>query len=286
MTRSIIVMLLLCITVQTNQADVVDVFFLAGQSNASGRVSTGYSQDPRDAGVRYYYRTDGPSAFNTTSNGWTTLQPLSTGYYGPEISLGRELVSLGFNPAIIKVTDGATSLGTDWNSQLSGTWWNNWVADTDDAISSMGNVDIRLSGFFWLQGENDALSESFSNDYEANFTSFVNEVGNVLGSLGQDDSNMPFVTALIQDNWIYSDQVRESQRNVMESRLDHYWFDTDDLTLKDSAHFDKESVAEIGRRFAASTNLKPVPEPSGFVLLCVCSLFVLSRRYYGGRGRS
>jgi len=50
-------------------AAVIDVFFMAGQSNMSGRASSGYVVDPRDSQVSYYYRSDGPPANNETSGG-------------------------------------------------------------------------------------------------------------------------------------------------------------------------------------------------------------------------
>lgn len=131
-------------------AATVDVFFLAGQSNASGRVSSGYVSDPRDAQVQYYYRTDGPPANNVTSGGeFTTLGPLGSGFYGPEITMGRQLVDFGYNPAIIKVSDGGTSLAVDWNSQTSGPWWTNWQNDAAAALSELvadGDTPV-LRGF-------------------------------------------------------------------------------------------------------------------------------------------
>jgi len=257
-------------------AESIDVFFLAGQSNASGRVDTGYTADPRDADVQYYYQSDGPSANNVTSGGvFTSLQPLATGYYGPEITLGRALVDQGYNTAIIKVSDGGTNLRDDWNPNGSGTentMWLDWQSQVANALNLLetGGNTINLRGFFWYQGESDADNAYYASVYETYFTTFTNEVYDYLDGLGYDSSNMQFVTALIHEDGAYAatdgSEVRAAQQSVMNTMALGSWFDTSDLTLQaDNMHLDATSIQITGERFA-STYAAAVPEPASFAL--------------------
>ena len=288
----LLLMLVICETALGGQ--VVDVFFLAGQSNASGRVFTGYTSDPRDALVDYYYRTDGPPATDVTSGGeFVPLAPLASGYYGPEIQIGRSLVDLNYNPAIIKVSDGASPLATDWNSQTPGPLWSHWVSDVTDALGDIitRGDQVRLQGFFWMQGENDALVQSYADAYETNFNNLLDDITTTLSNVGFDSSNLRFVTGLILDRtnatsnpWPYSVTVRDAQKNVMDSRLRSDWFETNDIPNTDG-HYglpdDPSGVYTLGQRFVDNfhSGATAIPEPSACVLVSVVvGIFILRSR--------
>ena len=271
----------------SSSAAVIDVFFLSGQSNASGRNSTGLSlPDLRDAQVQYYYRTDGPWDNDQTSGGnFTTLQPLPTGFYGPEMTLGRGLVDLGYNPAIIKVSDGGQSLADGWNSSgAGGTWWNHWKSDVADALSDLagGGDTVNLRGFLWMQGESDANDVGRANAYQSNFETFTTDVYSYLNGLGYDASGMQFVTALIDDDLAGSDYeatVRAAQQAVMNNLSPGSCFDTKDLSQQgDNLHFDAAGSQAVGDLFAASI-ASSVPEPSSLSMIGLAAvLTVLSRK--------
>ncbi len=263
------------------RAEAIDVFLLAGQSNASGRVSTGYTVDTRDAKVRYYYRTDGPSNNDVNSGAFVTLGPLGSGYYGPEITLGRSLVDQGYNPAIVKVSDGGTSLNSHWNSRTNGTWWNHWkstVATSLSQLQSAGHT-VNIRGFFWLQGETDAESQTAANNYQANFANFTADVASFLSLLGHDTSELTYVTALIRNpsgTAAYVPEVRLAQQAVMSSLSRGGYFDTNDLTTAaDNLHFDAPAIATIGNRFAENY-ASAVPEPS-IALIAGAAVMLLGR---------
>ena len=139
----------------------------------------------------------------------------TTGYYGPEISAGRELVELGYNPVIIKITEGGTNLANDWNSRDGGELWQRWANEVGNALNQLSNqdVEIRLRGFLWLQGESDSGmgNSGRARNYEERFRNLVEDFYGVLGTgapeanvaagtvngLGYDTSELQFVTALI-----------------------------------------------------------------------------------------
>ncbi len=281
MFRLSLICLLMGIGVSMVRAENIDVFLFAGQSNASGRVSTGYVADPRDAQVRYYYRTDGPADQDVNSGAFATLKPLTTGYYGPEITMGRALIDQGYNPAIIKVSDGGTSLASHWNSRTNGTWWNNWKSTVATSLAQLINAGhtVNIRGFFWLQGETDAGNQASANNYQSNFQNLTSDVKAFLNSLGHDASDMAYVTALIHNpsgSAQYVPAVRDAQQAVMESLPLGGWFDTNDLTTPDNLHFNAAGVAAIGTRFA-QTYSSVVPEPS-CLMLALAGGTILTRR--------
>ncbi len=241
-------------------AERIDVYLLAGQSNMSGRVSTGYTGEAGDDEVLYYYRSDGPASNNQTSGGnFGTLAPLATGFYGPEISLVRSIQEKSSDRiAVVKVSDGGTSLATDWNSRATGgnTWWLNWKNDTTDAwndLLALGHTPV-LKGICWLQGESDSNSQTRANAYETNFTNLVEDMFSHMAAL-TDVSATPFVTARIgmlsATTYPFAATIRTAQRSVMETSVRWHWFDTTDLATTDGVHFDVAAVATVGRRFAS-----------------------------------
>jgi hypothetical protein len=226
----------------------------------SGRVTEGYVAEPEvDDRILYYYRSDGPSSTNLTSEGqFVSLAPLVTGFYGPEISFGRSIHAQSNNPiAIIKISDGGTSLAGEWNSRslFSNRMWKHWLSDTTDAIQDLKNMGFTpiLRGICWLQGESDAFVIFNAHGYRENFLNLVNDMFEHLEPQ-LDVSRSTFVTARIgelADFMAHADTVRSAQAQVMNQDPNWTYFDTTDLTLFDYGHFDAESVAIIGERFAA-----------------------------------
>ena len=274
-------------------AATVDVFFLAGQSNASGRATTGYTYDSRDDQVAYHYYTDGGGTFD--SDGFTTISPMTSGYYGSEVAIGRELISSGYNPAIIKVSKGGQSLAINghWNtvSTSSTSTWQIWKSEVSSALSTIlanGDTPI-LRAFFWNQGETDADNETYANAYEANFNQLVVDVFAELTDYGSD--KMQFITALTHSTYgintplDYADTVRDAQQNIMNAQSNYHYFDTNDISdtgqynestnpdgmMGDHLHFNGAGLDEIGSRFV-NTYLASVPEPSATSILFIASL--------------
>ena len=235
------------------RADIVDVFFLAGQSNMSGRVADGFEATPWDDEILYNFVSDGPSQSNRRSEGFTSLGPLDTGFYGPEITIGRRLLAEGYAPVLVKVSDGGPSLADAWNSGDGGRMWRTWVAiarQSLEALEAQGR-DIRLRGFFWLQGETDALDPTDADAYGGRFRRFVSDVHWTLTELGWNTEQMRFVTALIRDspNLPHADLVRRAQVDTMLSMRLGEWFDTDRLETFDRLHYSSASIAIIGEQF-------------------------------------
>ena len=238
-------------------ATPVDVYILSGQSNMSGRVTSGFvANSSIDNDVLYYYTTDGPASNDVTTNGsYTNLGTLATGYYGPEISFARTLHPESDNKiAVIKITDGGTNLQYDWNSRsTSGTnyLWQTWEQDTTEAIEALEDLGYTpsIKGISWLQGESGSTTFATSGGYESTFANLIDDMNSHLGGLA-DTSDMKIVTALIQNRSEKTYATREAQKNVMATNPNWFTVDTDDLTTFDGTHFDQPSVVTIGERVA------------------------------------
>lgn len=231
----------------------VDLFFLCGQSNMSGRVDEGFVARPEDTKVLYSYLSDGPFAVVSDSgDAFVRLTLLPTGYYGPELTFARTLVHHGMRPVIVKVSVGATSLAGGWNSRGAGEWFGYWKARARLVMELLQaqDVTIHCRAFCWMQGETDALDGGSADSYEDHFGDFVADVNAHLRELAGDSDPILFVTALIRNVSEGSETVRAAQRAVMERQSMGCWFDTDDLAVRDGVHFTVDSVNELGRRFA------------------------------------
>ncbi|MDQ8193510.1 sialate O-acetylesterase [Coraliomargarita sp. SDUM461004] len=228
----------------------IDVFFLAGQSNASGRATIASEALPE---VLYYYHTDGPAQRHSNSDSrFTELNALPNNYFGPEIGIGRELRRKNYTPAIIKISKGGTSLANDWNPQKKGECWQTWTQEASKALQALSaqGYQIRLRGFFWMQGESDANIKGRAAKYKNNFQAFITSVTQFLTTEGYQTDQMHFVTALIRSDRKEAKTIRAAQKETMDTMPNGDWFDTDDLTTIDGTHYDSESLQIIGARFA------------------------------------
>ena len=153
-----------------------DVYFLAGQSNASGRgdasqiaADSPFAEPQTD--VQFYWRktlvvTNG----NLTQNEFISLQ-VGSGHgrnnpgsfpveFGPELGMGRTLADQfpDRNIVIIKYSHGGSNLHTDWAD--GGTRYNTFISTVNDALGDItaAGATFQLKGIVWMQGEADALT--------------------------------------------------------------------------------------------------------------------------------
>lgn len=273
----------------TSYSGTVDVHFLIGQSNASGRVNTGYTSDPIDATIDYYYDTDGPAGTGHDSGGsFTTLQPQTNGYYGTEISYGRTVAAnTTNNVAIIKISEGGTHLYSNWNNTEdngANPLWDTFITESTTAISALQTAypgcDINMANVSWIQGEADSVNSTRSSAYQSIFTSFVPAVYTHLDTLG-DIGNLQFTTAELgninSSTYPFQSTVRDAQGNVMDLDSDYHLVETDDLATFDGVHYNAASIDTLGIRMANSY-LQAVPEPSSSLLVLLGSIASLSLR--------
>ena len=243
-------------------AGAVPVFVFAGQSNAVG-VDTldelRADQRAPQPNVLFY----GP---NETGNTWGVLTPSSNspnlidgtgrtvGSFGPEISAGKTISNAlgGALVAQVKLAVGGTALFDRWNP-AGGDLYASMVRRVNQSIADLqtqqGHTGY-VAGFFWMQGESDAQSDEFRDDYAANLRNFI-------VSVRRDFNNptLPFVFGQIIDfDHPISTPVRDQQQAVADDTTvtNTAFILTDDLCHQDFIHFNGRAIYALGVRFAAA----------------------------------
>ena len=213
--------------------------------------------------------------------------------YGPEFEVARAVAAAHPKARIyiVKYAPGGTALADQWD--LNDTWkgygayaaMKQWV---DCALAA--EPKAKVAGFFWLQGESDAIKGDYARDYESNLTELVAKV--------REDFNSPKLPVVIakihpghtERNYgvVWSggkkgiDTVRAAQAKVAAAVGNADVVETSDLKLltkewnqkkgkdrktfndavlvdlmeKDKylapVHFDAEGIRTIGKRMAAA----------------------------------
>lgn len=166
------------------ESNITRVFIFAGQSNMVGthsrvvdihRFPPFEGLDQPQKNILFAYKMGREEMI--TSDGWVSLQP-TTDYFGPELSFGR-IVSQNVEApiAIIKCASGGTSLGKDWNPDMP-DGFKLYPLALDFVRSSLAElerkqIEYRLEGFMWHQGENDMFDKEFKPVYGKNLENFI-----------------------------------------------------------------------------------------------------------------
>lgn len=107
------------------------------------------------------------------------------GMVGPELGIGRELYTKGRRKTIIlKVSYGFQSLAKsnspiipfDFNAEPGrNKSYQRIITEFNELTGYLHSIgkSYTVDGLYWLQGGTDALQDSFANQYQANFTNFV-----------------------------------------------------------------------------------------------------------------
>ncbi len=235
-----------------------DVYILAGQSNMDGRGYTsgltgalaGWAASQPDVPIRY--RNPAGAGY---AAGWQALAPgcsvppgfsgaLPSDRFGPELGFATEMQRLepGRPLALIKVSQGATSLNTDWNPATAYLYaeLTNTVRQALADLTAAGDR-YTVQGFLWHQGESDQ-SEPHASQYAANFS-------NLLARL-RTDLGLPALRVAVGD--LASNKsavVRSALRGLGADALIGF-AGTDGFATVDGTHFDTPGVIGLGQRYA------------------------------------
>ncbi|MDB4534760.1 sialate O-acetylesterase [Vicingaceae bacterium] len=162
----------------------VRVFIFAGQSNMVGsdskiedikRFPPFAGQEDTQENVRFSYCIGRENKLK--SDGWVDLQPVN-GVVGPELSFARKVSEETNVPiAIIKCAAGGTHLGGDWNPD-DPSGFKMYPLALELIQSSLAELDkqqieYRIEGFMWHQGENDMFEEEYMANYGKNLKNFL-----------------------------------------------------------------------------------------------------------------
>ena len=237
---------------------VLRVYIMAGQSNMSGTNNPLVSELPKnltDSLPQVLIKVNGDATHN-----WGALRPglgATSTNFGPELNFGHDAATYfnGDKVAIIKYSQGGTTLNEDWRPPSSGgtTGWlyNSFINDLITSLALLDtNYTIQVMGLCWMQGEYDALDNAKANNYQTNLTNFISDVRAAL-NLPQ----LPFAIGMIDNSvgWMYNAAVRQAEINVAHSVNKVTVFDTHGLGT-DGTHYNTQGQLELGHYFFNSLN--------------------------------
>lgn len=267
-------------------ATPVDVFIVSGQSNAQGyqsRVSDLSASNRRHvdaphprAWLSYKENALGNAIYNTgTLSRMTSQGPGFSGGdgFGPELSLGNELAArLPNETAVIKFAVGAAGLDNNFKKSAN-TLYPLLLQQVQAGLQQLTAQGYapQLKGFFWLQGETDALgSGADATDaslYQANLTQFITDLRTDLSEpslkfyLTQINPNMP--TLQVAGTPV----VNQAMQNVDALDANVTYIPTSDITtgFADSIHYTADQTITIGQRWADAYQAPPAAPARGNV---------------------
>jgi hypothetical protein len=262
----------------------IKLFILAGQSNMVGRGDLQeLPQELRQPNLQVLWYGSG---------GWRPLSPPTEPLpgsskdlqlrFGMEVTLGRSLSeSLYQSVAIVKYAVDGTDLEEQWQPKTCALYCamqdrvNMAIADLEDQ-----GYEVEIAGFFWMQGESDALYRPWAVRYDRNLTrlfaqtrrDFGEDLPIVYGLISGDSAQMPHVEV-----------VRTAQMQVDQRDRWAIAVETLDYAKPDRIHWDTASTLKGGEDFAAAwlelgepqTPLPFTPQPqlvmglAAFVLLLI-----------------
>jgi hypothetical protein len=265
--------------------EAVDLFLVAGQSNAVGfdAKPSELPPDPRDGAVPFWYRVGDPppDQFDVTSGErWTTLRPQPRGTpnpdkkntprqygnfsspdggFGPEIGLARTLLTQQPNRriAIVKAAFSGTSVAHDWDptpapgsGAMDGACYRALVSEVRSALAAAktSGQTYKLRAICWVQGESDA-NPTDAPLYAARLTKMFESL--------RRDLSAPDLVVLLAVNThfgggknAFMPKIVEAQREAAARLGRAAYVDTADCPIANNVHFNAAGTLEVGHRFA------------------------------------
>ena len=250
----------------------------AGQSNMIGWLSNvadlTAEQQLAQPQVLFY----GP---NENGHTWASLAPptvLTNSFgvnsnvgFGPELSTGQRLIGFpGFDlVAEVKLAESGTDLDYWWKP--GNPTYNRMVARVNAAKSTLQAAypgrTVYIAGFFWMQGESDALNiNDAAVNYAAHLTDFIEAVRTAFG-----DANLPFVLGQILGGHHEAGLVRTAQAQVAATVPNVRLVTTDDLPheTQEGIHFTSAGIYALGERFGDAFALLAIQTQRVYVPLAM-----------------
>lgn len=253
----------------------LDVYLLAGESNATGRAPVTELTDgiyaTVDESILYAAReidwSDGTVRQDIPLGG---LRP-TNGTVGPAVSLGR---ALGENVALLSLTSGGSGTN-DWaNSGQIQPHWFSFIDAQMSNLRDLGHVPT-IKGMFYVMGDWIDTPIYLSRNNET--------MDAIRNHVGQPD--LPIYVARLHEDlqeWPHFDYSRGNlHRMATNAALASEGIVTltssiNDLQTRDGIHYTADAYVELGKRLATIS----VPEPTQYLtfVLLACVVFVHKRR--------
>ena len=257
--------------------NVVDVIVLAGQSNMEGHTWINKLLQNTPEAMHDYYlngfeNTQIMYYCNNGSNKNEAFEPVKVGMgfdktrFGPEVGIAQKLHEVGrVRPLyIVKYALGATSLYNDWSSPSMGSsnslYYKMMFYLYDQlAMFEEQDLEVRIKGLFWMQGEADSCLDGPTSEYYDNLSLFVSDFRDEFEEVyGDPERGIPFVDAGISNcaTWKNYKELNAAKKEFAESDpTKNYYFDTMEegltynLDNQDYFHYDALSEIKLGDLF-------------------------------------
>lgn len=242
----------------------IKLFILAGQSNMVGTASN-LTDLPPEMRVE-----QNQVLWYNSNNQWVNLLPpteplpstsnmLNNVGFGPEISLGLAISkSLNETIALVKYAVNGSNLDTDWNPRVANSHYRKMLDRVDRAIASLEaeGYQVKVVGFFWMQGESDAKNNvNYAKNYQQNLINFIEQI-----RVDFYDPKLPFIYGYISLHnnqetsrgiFQYGDIVRDAQLSVSQITPNTRLIETINLPkADDNLHFNSEGLIKLGEEFS------------------------------------
>ena len=237
----------------TTSSNTLDLFVLAGQSNAMGWLGDASDYPPQepnllDSSIKLNYEQIGTSS---KSDGWQTLGPQQRQNYGeifgPEVTFSRLLKRGGYNPAIFKYTQGSTSLADDWRAPGQSGHYDTMVTKFNAAVLDLQNqgYTVNIAGFIWIQGEQDATDATDAGNYQSNLNAIINDFRTNVAS----NSTLEFVLGVDEGNPASNiNTIVTAQTNIANGDANIVRSSMVGLEKADSTHLTPAGIIDHGKR--------------------------------------
>jgi alpha-L-fucosidase 2 len=261
----------------------IDVYLLAGQSNATGQGYVSNLTPERKSPTRVLLFHSGKPSLDcgNESCAWSVLHPASESpdRFGPELGFGNRMQSLRPDRTltIIKHAYSGTSLFQDWKPGKKKSDRSDWgphyatfVDTVEQGLQGLRERGYRpvLRGMLWQQGENDADTTETALQYASNLTHFIDRVREQF-----DAPDLAFVYGYVlppPNTGEGRDIVRKAQRDLDSASGSPLAIrgasvvETDDLSHRandpntpydwDHIHFGTNGIWDLGVRMAERMN--------------------------------
>ncbi|NBC65072.1 MAG: hypothetical protein GVY07_05330 [Bacteroidetes bacterium] len=236
-----------------NAQEKLDLFILAGQSNAQGWMGDADNYPDDSLSLDESILLNWTFVDNQSSGGkWVAMQSQSgrfqQGHFGPEVSFARELKKQRFNPVIFKYTKGATGLARDWKAPGEDGIYDRMVANLKSGVENLEEqgyrVDVR--GLIWIQGESDAGDEKSSKEYYQNLRHMIDHLRHVV----LDQPDMKILLGVDEQHPFLENrpEVVEAQKKLAEEDSNITFTSMQGLPKVDTTHLTPEGLVEHGKR--------------------------------------
>ncbi len=232
----------------------IDVHIITGQSNtyfANGTNGAAHLIDLVQPHL-YYQDVDGVTKDDTGS----PLEMTSQTRWGPELELGYQITrQLGTTNVIIKIGDGSTKIGVEWQPEAGPTDGYNRATNListafNDLIGKGYNPVVKT--WSWILGESDSTSLATATNW---FPNWVRAHTNLANDIGVDPFDPAVFIHKVNSDIIYNFEIecRASQQLCADAYGNVTIIDGDEFSQQvDNLHYDSFGQIKQGLRIFES----------------------------------